>query len=446
MKKFAILMVLILGLFTCCVAEDVPKEEILESDNFRYVVLADNSAEIVGYDGRDEKEIIIPNELDGHPVMAVRSNPFYHHKDYKIFVSQDHPYLATIDGVLFGKSDRKLICYPTSLNSTSYQIPEGIQSIGKWAFSNCSNLTKITIPDSVTSIEDCAFYRCSSLKSLMIPNSVTSIGRSAFSDCSSLTGITIPNGVTSISNGIFWGCSSLKSITIPNSVTSIGARAFWGCDSLTSITLPNSIASIDDGAFYRCSNLTKIIIPDSLINLGSDVFGVCPALKEINISNTNPSFTIVDGIIYSKSLDTLVYYPANKTNLSFTIPDSVTSIGNTAFSSCSNLTSIVIPDSVTSIGELAFAYCNSLTSITIPDSVTSIGELAFEKCISLTSIMIPDSVISIGDSAFPKSNKDFKAAVIEGSYAETYCREHKIPYKIYDPNLEDAPTDWLTGN
>ena len=117
-------------------------------------------------------------------------------------------------------------------------IPDKIEgnpvvAIDKYTFYECSSLTSIVIPNSVTSIGHSAFSYCSSLTSVVIPNSVTSIGDGAFSHCRSLTSIVIPNGVTSIGHYAFDGCSSLTSIVIPNSVTSIGDSAFWCCSSLT---------------------------------------------------------------------------------------------------------------------------------------------------------------------------------------------------------------------
>ena len=118
---------------------------------------------------------------------------------------------------------------------TTYEIPNSVTSIGRFAFYGCTSLTSINIPDSVTSIGESAFIGCTSLTSINIPDSVTSIGGSAFYNCSGLTSITIPNGVTSIGSTTFSGCKSLTSITIPNGVTSIGNNVFYGCSELKTI-------------------------------------------------------------------------------------------------------------------------------------------------------------------------------------------------------------------
>ena len=238
-----------------------------------------------------------------------------------------------------------------------------VTNIGNSAFRYCANLTAITIPDSVTSIGSVAFYNCKSLTSITIPDSVTNIGDSAFSYCNSLTSITIPDSVTSIGNGTFYYCKSLTSVTIPDSVTSIGGSAFYYCKSLTSITIPDSVTSIGDSAFYYCKSLTSITIPDSVTSIGKCAFCDCTSLAAINVSSDNQYYTSVDGILFNKDQTKLIQYPYGKTATVYTIPDSVTSIGDYAFRDRSSLTSVTVPDSVTSIGDYAFYSCYNLKYI-----------------------------------------------------------------------------------
>ena len=269
---------------------------------------------------------------------------------------------------------------------------KSVMSIGDGAFKDCTSLVNITIPDSVTWIGFSAFYGCTSLTNITMPNSVTSIGDSAFYDCASLTSITIPNSLTNISMSTFSGCTSLTNITIPDSIASIGEYAFYGCISLTSITIPNSVTEIGICAFSGCTSLVAI-----------------------NVATGNKNYVSVNGVLYNKDKTTIICYPAGKTDKSYNIPDSVTSIGSGAFSGCESLTSITIPNSVTEIGSSAFGCCTSFTSITIPDSVTSIGAWAFNSCINLTSITIPNSVTSIGGWAF-----SYTALLENQSTAEKY--------------------------
>jgi hypothetical protein len=269
------------------------------------------------------------------------------------------------------------------------------------AFFQCTSLVSIILPDHITRIESAAFDGCINLVSVTMGNNITVIGggNGAFSNCTSLTSITIPDSVTSIGDNAFWGCTNLSSVTIGNSVTSIGRYAFGDC-SFTSITIPDSVTSIGDGAFAYCSSLVRVTIPSNVTYIGGSAFLGCTKLTEINVDTGNANYSSETGVLYNKNKTSLIIYPAGKTNTSFIIPNSVTSIGDWAFWGCTNLSSVTIGNSVTSIGDGGFGYCSSLTSITIPDSVTSIGDSAFAYCSSLTSITIPDSVTSIGDWAF----------------------------------------------
>jgi len=305
---------------------------------------------------------------------------------------------AEIDGVAVTVIGNDAFYSCSSL--TSVTIGDSVTSIGYRAFSSCSSLTSVTIPDSVTTIGNDAFYSCSSLTSVTIPDSVTSIGNWAFSSCSSLTSVTIPDSVTTIGNWAFSSCSSLTSVTIPDSVTTIGNRAFSSCSSLTSVTIGDSVTSIGNWAFSSCSSLTSVTIPDSVTTIGNRAFSSCSSLTGIWVDEMNEAYSSDEcGVLFNKDKSALIVCPGAYSG-AYTVPDSVTTIGDYAFYSCSSLTSVTIGDSVTSIGDYAFYSCSRLTSVTIPDSVTTIGDDAFYSCSSLTSVTIPDSVTTIGDYAF----------------------------------------------
>ena len=248
----------------------------------------------------------------------------------------------------------------------------------------------------------------SRVKSVVIADGVTSIGEYAFYYCKSLTSMTIPDSVTSISSSTFASCTSLTSVTIPNSVTSIGEYAFYDCKSLTSVTIPGSVTSIGLYAFASCTSLTGIWVAEGNSHYANDA----------------------SGVLFNKDKTTLVQCPG--AFAAYTIPDSVTSIGDNTFDHCTSLTSVTIPDSVTSIGEWAFYWCTSLTSVTIPDGVTSIGWRAFSNCTSLTDVYYAGSkaqwkAISISSTG----NDDLLTANIHYNYVS-----HTHSYK----DVVTAPT------
>ena len=305
-KLLGVLLVLSLLLVICFPAAfaEESEPEVHESGEYQYVILEDGTAEITMYTGKEE-ELNVPDELDGIQVTGIGNNAFPYneflirvtipdnviHVGYNpfatceklkdIIVSPDHPYLAVIDGVLFSKPDKRLICYPGTFTETAYTIPYGILSIGEYAFLTHYNLTSslisISFPESLISIGDDAFFNCK-FTSIVIPDSVTSIGKEAFYQCSSLMTASISNNLTCINEFMFASCNSLTSIIIPDSVTSIENSAFSNCKSLTTVIIPEGVTHIGQSAFYGCESLTSITIPESVISIGEYVFDGCDLL------------------------------------------------------------------------------------------------------------------------------------------------------------------------
>jgi hypothetical protein len=315
---------------------------------------------------------------------------------------------AAQDGILYNKAKKAIILVPQAI-SGAVTLPDTLDSIGEYAFSDCSKLTSVTIGDGVTSIGDSAFSGCSGLTAFTV-----AAGNTAYA---AQDGILYNKAKTTI---ILVPQAISGAVTLPDTLTSI-ELAFFRCSGLTSVTIGSDVTSIKSSAFAYCSGLTSVTIGDGVTSIGDYAFNNCYGLTEFTVAAGNTAYAAQDGILYNKAKTTIILVPQAISG-AVTLPDTLTSIGEWAFSFCSSLTSVTIGDSVTSIGDSAFAnsgltsvtigngvisigqnafsYCSGLTSVTIGDSVTSIGSQAFSGCGGLTSVIIGDSVISIGDSAF----------------------------------------------
>ncbi len=297
--------------------------------------------------------------------------------------------------------------YKSSITSVS--LPNGLKSIGNYAFYQCTGLTSITIPSSVISIGlnafsgcsgltsisyaegsllksfgEYAFESCTSLTSLTVPANVTTIGRGAFNSCN-LTSVTLQDCEVSIGEDAFRYCSSLSSISFGSNVTSIERYAFSKCDALTSITVPNSVHSIGPGVFSSCAGLTSISIGSGVTSIGGQVITYCPALASVTIDENNTFYDSRNNCNAIIETESGILLGGCKNTI---IPSGVTSIADYAFCGCSSLETITIPSGVTSMGSMAFMYCSGLTSITFPSSLNSIEFMSFQSCDALRDMYV----------------------------------------------------------
>ncbi len=563
-----------------------------EEKTYQYIVKQDGTAEIVSAD-RSLTEAMIPAELDGYRVTSVGEDAFKTCLNLKIAVIPEGvteigarafagcgeleevllpgtlaeiganafryckkmawltiPYgVKTVGAYAFGGCEKlSIVDLPESMETLGagafsncrqlgqVKLPSGLKEIDGYTFFNCLKLSNVNLPDTLTRIGYAAFNHCA-MASLVIPDSVESIEKYAFVQCMSLESVTLSAGLKEVADSAFYDCEHMQVVTIPEGITRIGPMAFRNCLNLCSADLPGTLESIGEKAFMRtslesvnipdrltemdpaawketrslssfrvsdgnpafssvdgvlfdkagttllcypegkteteyiipdtvktvgdrafrnCGKLTSIVLPEGLETIGSEAFygttvgivdlpdsvkeldgstwgcidvypdtGV-PTLAGFRVSDSNPSFTAVDGILYDKAMTTLIRYPEQKTDPSFVIPDTVTAIGNDAFRNCRMLESVVIPEGVTSIGAKAFAQCRRLAAADLPASVRTIGECAFEDS-ALVSVVIPEGVTAIKDNTyglcrklvsvtFPESLETIGKAAFMGSH------------------------------
>lgn len=256
---------------------------------------------------------------------------------------------------------------------TSVTLPEGLQKIGAYAFMSVKTLTEVHLPDSLTELGYGAFAE-SGITSLTIPKGITSLTKAEF--CSNpLTSVTFHENFTELGEFALSG-TALETVELPNSLQKIGSRAFAHCGKLRSVTIPEGVTEIDAYAFWNCRSLAEMVLPSTLTSIhGTFVWNSSPDLH-ITLQAGSTAFVIVEDVLYSADMTTLLRYPPYKTETSFTVPQSVTQIAHMAFYGCVNLTEILLPEGLRSIGGMAFSGCDNLKTVTIPESVEAFGEVA----------------------------------------------------------------------
>ncbi len=292
--------------------------------------------------------------------------------------------------------------------------------------------------------------------------------------------------VVAIGKKAFAKQSAITSVSFPQTLKTIGNRAFFGCTALTQLNLPQGVEQLDEYAFCGCTSLESVAIPASVTQIGEGAFSTCNALASFDVASGNANYSSVDGVLFNQEQTLLIQYPTMKADRSYTVPATVTQIGEEAFYGVAALTKITLPASVTAIGGYAFydcvnlktvtlpagltslgdsvffncsglvsasipagvttlpyatfGGCAGLTTVTLPNTLTAIEEYAFFSCECLTSVVVPASVTQIAKSAFADCGSSLVLWGENGSYAQTYAGENNILFNVTN---EDMPLFYL---
>ena len=323
-----------------------------------------------------------------------------------ITVSAANEHYCELDGILYTKDHKQLICCPAALAVGSYTVPEGTETIIQGAFQECAGLTAVTFPSTLRTIENHTF-RKTALRTVTIPTGVTTIGSAAFSACPQLTEIRVEAGSESFRSvgGCLFSADGKKmlqypagksgsSYAVPTGVTELDVQTFFGCVNLESVTLPEGLTSFGTYTFADAPLLKNVTFPDSIETVGSDAFRNTPLL--LDEANWK------DGLLYMGPV--LVAVRKEELGSELTVKAGTRAIANRAFAECGTLTKVVLPAGLRAIPDYCFNHCAALEDVNIPSAVTRIGRYAFSHCDALESFDIPGNVTSIGDLAFSVSD------------------------------------------
>lgn len=381
-----------------------------------YYEISNDKVTIMGVDLDKSKDIVIPKMINGYPVKIIGEEAFCECIECRADKEIDSRRLKSIvipEGIEAIES--KAFCGCISLKQLI--IPKSVKNIGDYAFAGCNSINNITISDGVETIEDYAFTGCYSLKNIKLPKGIKFLGEGVFDECSSLQSIDIDSINYSSIDGVLFNKDKEKIIKypegkkgnkyiIPNSIKIIDDSAFSNCDKLQEIKIPQNTTTIGYFAFSDCSSLENIKLPKYIKSLGEGVFLGCSSLQSIDINSIN--YSNIDGVLFDKKKETIIKYPEGKKESSYSIPNSVRIIG-----------------------ESAFLNCNKLREIKIPSGVKQIELDIFSDCKNLKSLYLSKNIKYIEDGIFFE-NKNLTIYCPRGSYAESYAKKKGINYKNND--------------
>lgn len=419
-------------------------EEILSTDDFQYKIESDNTINIIKCLNTTDKEITIPEKINGYPVVKIcyNTSTSFFSSDNTVTKRLNIPkYVTSIDlsgfknnplefinvdadnssyasdekGLLYNKDFTQLKFCPNALQADEFIIPESVKSYDPFNlifagchsikrivfpksaksicsnFSNCTSLESIQFPDEIynTSFE---FKKCTSLKSVDLSNVRTlNLAYDVFSGCTSLESVTLNNTFTRIGSQAFYNCSSLKEIDLLNAEAAIAEMAFSGCTSLERVLGANNIKTVGFDAFASCKSLTQISFGESLLGIGDEAFINCTKLTDISLPST------AVGIGSNAFKNTALINDTSR------YENGALYIGKCLIATQPDITSLSVKSDTLTIGGSAFAERKSLTDVTLPEGLVKIGSESFKNCTALESITIPNTVVYISANVFQGS-------------------------------------------
>jgi hypothetical protein len=371
---------------------------------------------------------------------------------------------------------------------TDVSISNGVTRIGNNAFDGCS-LSSVVIPASVGDIRSRAFAGGDNLTNIVVDagnaaysstnGALLNKSRTLLIQCpGGMTGsYAVPVGVTTIDNSAFRFCKAITDVTLPEGIQEIRSAAFFGCFRLATVSLPDSLQAIRFAAFMACRSLLSVTLPANVNVIEDSAFSGCDSLVSIAVDGANAVYSSTNGVLFNKAMSLLIQCPGGKTGR-FTIPASVTDIGERAFITSYGLVGIdvdaanavfssrdgvlfskdgtaliqcpggwagayTMPSNVLSIGERAFAACDSLISVTIPASVTNISERAFEDA-AITAVYFLGDAPAVDGDIFDGCSDTLRVYALPGTtgWGTTFAEYTPEPWS---PTITEAGWDPGTG-
>ena len=374
------------------------------------VDLTNNKAEITG--------VTTPQKVENGAIVNLRTEKVvipsvvvYQEKEYPVTSIGNNAFKGK--NLLFGK----------------LTLPETLETIGEYAFSQTNIYGDIVLPESLTAIRKYAFSECKGILTVTLPSSMKRIPEGAFYKCFSLTSVYSNGVIERFDLNCFNTCTALHDVQIGIGTSIIGEGAFSTCRGLDGTLDLSTVASISKNAFNGCFNITAVKLPTN-IAVDFAIFSGCNKIASYEVSSESQSYTTVDGVLYNKAMTILYRYPIEKTDMEFKLPDTVVEISPDAFANAYHLGDVKLNKVIATIGNNAFKN-TGISSMFIPDSVTTIGTLVLDNCDYLEWVVVSKNISTASGLV---SNCDNIKLVIgrNESFATANTGNSSVSYKASD--------------